>query len=442
MNMINSIATLEREMDWLGAMINYRIAIYFHQNGDPERPPAPDLTEDESFYAQMIRESGFNEEDRLIILTTLAPHVRPAILDVFFAKNDRSDRVYTEFGGIKGIKHSGFIPTAETAAFIIAGEDLNARFDLLPSFDPEHGLHKQNILTLGQTNNNEPVWSGELIISQEFLAHVTRNQPYEPRFSSAFPAQRLTSNLEWEDLVYAPSLLQEINQIRSWITHETQVMDHMKLGKYLKQGYRALFYGPPGTGKSMTAAMLGKSEDMPVYRVDLSAVVSKYIGETEKNLSNLFDMAENKRWILFFDEADSLFSKRLGTQSSNDVFANQQVSYLLQRVEDFNGIAILASNFKENIDEAFLRRFQSIIYFPKPDQAQRIELWKKYFAQFDLSDVDIEQISEDHEITGGSIINVLRYCAIQAAIRDDMKLTEYDLLTAIKKELLKDGVTL
>ncbi len=438
----NSISTLENELKWLSEMINYRVGTYFRQTGDFEYPNVPDLAEDESYYACMIKENKLGRDERLLILIALTPHVRPAILDIFFSKNERFDRVYAEFGGIKGEKHGGFIPTAETAAFVIAGEDLEKRYQLQPCFDEDHVLSKQNILSLGVTNNHESMWSGELIVSKEFLTNVTLNQPYEPRFSLAFPAQKLTSRLDWEDAVFSPSLLHGINQIRAWVSHEKSILEEMQLDKYLKRGYRALFYGPPGTGKSMTAAILGKSEGMDVYRVDLSSVVSKYIGETEKNLANLFNMAENKRWILFFDEADALFGKRLSTQSSNDMFANQQVAYLLQRVEDFNGVAILASNFKENIDDAFLRRFQSVIYFPKPDQSLRYELWQKYFSQFDISSVDLEKISEDYEITGGSIINVLRYCAIAVAKRSGKVVMEQDIITGIKKELLKEGVTL
>ncbi len=117
-------------------------------------------------------------------------------------------------------------------------------------------------------------------------------------------------------------------------------------------------------GKSLTASLLGKSANMDVYRIDLSKVVSKYIGETEKNLSNIFDMAENKDWILFFDEADALFGKRTSASDSKDRYANQEVADLLQRIEDFPGIVILATNLKSNLDEAFARRFQSMIYFP------------------------------------------------------------------------------
>ena len=187
---------------------------------------------------------------------------------------------------------------------------------------------------------------------------------------------------------------------------------------------------------------IGKSENLDVYRVDLSSVVSKFIGETEKNLANIFKIAENKRWILFFDEADALFSKRMNTQSSNDMFANQQVSYLLQRIEDFNGVAILASNFKDNIDDAFLRRFQSIIYFPKPDQSMMVKLWEKYFSMYNIENIDFDKIANNFQISGGSILNVLRYCVIQTAKSKNGRVLEKDIIDAIKNEYDKEGQTI
>src|SRR5204863_2251929 len=135
--------------------------------------------------------------------------------------------------------------------------------------------------------------------------------------------------------------------------------------------------GPPGTGKTLTAGLLGKEFNKDVYRVDLSQIVSKYIGETEKNLSKIFDRAEHKDWILFFDEADALFGKRTNVQSSHDKYANQEVSYLLQRVEDYAGLLILSSNFKNNLDDAFIRRFHEVVHFPLPDARQRLILWEK-----------------------------------------------------------------
>ncbi|MEQ9289293.1 MAG: ATP-binding protein [Cyclobacteriaceae bacterium] len=439
---VSSLKTLNRELKWLNQMIEYRFSDYFQQSTDVPYPDAPDLSHDTSFYASTLRELALDDVARLLILIALAPHLRPAVFDIFFTKNSQIDRSYAEFGGLKGEKHSGFVPTGETATFIIAGNDLDKRFQIQRCFDDQHILNKENILSLGFTNAHEPIWSGELIISKEFLTHVTLNEPHKPRFSPTFPAQLLTSKLEWDDVVFDNEVLTEIEHLQSWISHEERIMKEWKLEKFLSKGYRALFYGPPGTGKSMTAAMIGKTQNMDVYRIDLSSVVSKYIGETEKNLSNLFNMAENKRWILFFDEADALFGKRLSTQSSNDMFANQQVAFLLQRIEDFNGLVILASNFKDNIDEAFLRRFQSVIYFPKPNAALRLELWEKYFSRFDLSKVNMEKIAANYEISGGSIINVLRYCSIASARRKSTIILEKDIIKGIKKEFTKDGVTL
>jgi hypothetical protein len=437
-----SLETLNRELEWLNHMINYRFSDYFQQSNELPYPPAPDLTFDASFYAQTIRDLQLNDEGRLLILIALAPHLRPAVFDIFFTKNATIDRVYAEFGGLKGEKHSGFVPTGETAAFIICGNDLQKRFELQRLLDHQGLLYKKNILSLGFTNEYEPIWSGELILSKEYLTKFTLNEEYKPRFSPSFPANLLTTNLNWEDAVFDHKVLGEIQHINAWIKYEGQIMNEWGLDRYLKKGYRTLFHGPPGTGKSMTAALLGKSNGMDVYRVDLSSLVSKYIGETEKNLARLFDMAESKNWILFFDEADALFAKRMKTQSSNDMFANQQVAFLLQRVEDYNGVVILATNFKDNVDEAFLRRFQSMIYFPKPNSSLRLELWERHFSKFDLSKVDLDEISKNYEITGGSIVNILRYCSIASAKRNSDQVQEKDILLGIKRELYKEGVTL
>jgi SpoVK/Ycf46/Vps4 family AAA+-type ATPase len=220
-------------------------------------------------------------------------------------------------------------------------------------------------------------------------------------------------------------------------------MDDWGLGKSVKPGYRSLFYGPPGTGKTLTATLIGAEAGADVYRIDLSMVVSKYIGETEKNLANVFDQAQNKNWILFFDEADALFGKRTQTSSSNDRYANQEISYLLQRVEDFPGVVILATNLKANIDEAFARRFQSVIYFPMPDAEQRLRLWNGVFSRTTprAADVDLESIAEQFELSGGAIINVMRYAAIKALQDSTPAVTQQYLLDGIAKERLKEGKT-
>ena len=173
-----------------------------------------------------------------------------------------------------------------------------------------------------------------------------------------------------------------------------------------------------------------------MYKVDLSLVVSKYIGETEKNLARVFDQAQHKDWLLFFDEADALFGKRSGTNNSNDRHANQEVSFLLQRIETFDGIAILASNLKDNMDAAFARRFESVIYFPMPRPEERLRLWEQGFstkARF-AENVNLNKIAEEHELCGGSIMNVVRYASLQALESGDNQVTQEVLERGIRRE--------
>ena len=189
--------------------------------------------------------------------------------------------------------------------------------------------------------------------------------------------------------------------------------------------------------------MLGKSTGRDVYRIDLSKVVSKYIGETEKNLAKIFDLAQNRNWILFFDEADALFGKRTKVSSSHDKYANQEVSYLLQRIEEFPGVAILASNMRGNLDEAFSRRFQSFIHFPIPKPQERLQIWQKSFSKMSKleKDIDLNEISEKYEISGGGVMNVIRYSSLLALSRKSNEILLSDLETGIKKEFQKEGRT-
>jgi SpoVK/Ycf46/Vps4 family AAA+-type ATPase len=175
----------------------------------------------------------------------------------------------------------------------------------------------------------------------------------------------VTTDRSWDDLALPEDIVKQVEQIKAWL-RQSSLISHTGTEKKLTQGYRSLFYGPQGSGKKLTAALIGKEFDKPVYKIDLSNLVSKYIGETEKNLEILFDRAEGKEWILFFDEADALFGERTGVKDAHDRYSNQEVSYLLQRIEDYNGLVILATNMKSNIDEAFIRRFNLVIRFPLP----------------------------------------------------------------------------
>lgn len=436
--------SLSAEMHWLTRVIETRMDLYWsrpcsYQHVKEVLPPV--LRPEDSVYAQVVTYYKLNFEERIILLLALAPHLQPHLLDVFFVKNSGYDRSFTEFGGIIGQNFNGFLPTGETAAFILAANNLEKRFSLIRIFNETHQFRQHNILKLVSVHAEEPFLSRSLQISPEYLSYLTNGVSHQPDFGPGFPARRIHTNLEWDDLVLSDNIRREVEEIQDWVIYGDTLLNDWGMKRTIKPGYRALFYGPPGTGKTLTASLLGKTTGLDVYRIDLSMVVSKFIGETEKNLANIFDQAENKNWILFFDEADALFGKRTQTSSSNDRHANQEVSYLLQRIEDFPGVIILATNFKANLDDAFSRRFQSMIYFAQPDAEQRLKLWKLAFsAKAILEDkLDLKEIAKKYELTGGTIINIVRYAALKAIKRGDNMLLNRDIIESIRRELGKEG---
>jgi SpoVK/Ycf46/Vps4 family AAA+-type ATPase len=218
-------------------------------------------------------------------------------------------------------------------------------------------------------------------------------------------------------------------------------MKGMKMSRKLGPGYRALFYGPPGTGKTLSATLLAKELKIPVFRIDLSNTISKYIGETEKNLARLFDEAEYKKWMLFFDEADALFGKRTQVKDAHDRYANQEVSYLMQRIETYDGLVILASNLKTNMDEAFTRRFQSVVYFPYPTPEEQLSIWQKAFPQKlqPSKEIDLQNIAQRYKLSGANVMNIVQYCCLTALANKKKTISAELFLQGIQRELLKEG---
>jgi SpoVK/Ycf46/Vps4 family AAA+-type ATPase len=283
--------------------------------------------------------------------------------------------------------------------------------------------------------------SGRLILNPEIVEEIITGNVSRPAFSLDFPAEHIETAMDWDDLVLNPATRSQISEIENWIRHNDTLLHEWGMSKKIKPGYRALFYGPSGTGKTLTAMLLGKATGRDVFRIDLSRLVSKYIGETEKNLSRLFDKAENKDWILFFDEADALFGKRADIHDAHDKYANQETPHLLQRVESYKGLVILASNQRANIDDAFARRLQAIISFPMPRPEERYEIWRKTFpAQLPVADdVDWRRIAARHELTGGAILNVTHFCALDALATKMQQVDLKSLEAAIKREYIKEG---
>jgi len=250
-------------------------------------------------------------------------------------------------------------------------------------------------------------------------------------------AQRINAKARWDDLVLPAEQVGLLNEITDRVTCRDRVYGDWGFREKTdrKLGFSVLFAGASGTGKTMAAEVIANALKLDLYRVDLSAVVSKYIGETEKNLRRVFNAAEDSDDILLFDEADSLFGKRSGVRDAHDRYANIEVSYLLQRIESYSGLAILATNLKTSLDAAFVRRLRFVVDFPFPDAAHRERIWQSVFPPRTPVDKDVNyhRLAE-LELTGGSIQKVALDAAFAAA-RQSIPVTMALILSSSRIEL-------
>ena len=255
-------------------------------------------------------------------------------------------------------------------------------------------------------------------------------------------ARKIIARYGWDDLVLPADQRALLAEMISTVRSRPRVLDEWGLGHKLvsSRGITALFSGPPGTGKTMAAEIISTELGLDLYKIDLSTVVSKYIGETEKNLEKIFTEAQSSNSILFFDEADSLFGKRSEVKDSHDRYANLEISYLLQRMESYDGITVLATNLRANLDEAFTRRLQFVIDFPFPESPDRLAIWQTLFPSQlpQAANLAFEELAARFELSGGSIRNVIVGAAYLAAA-DGGQVTMKHLLHGTRRELQKMG---
>lgn len=232
-------------------------------------------------------------------------------------------------------------------------------------------------------------------------------------------ALKITPRYGWEEIILPKERIAQLKEISSQVKHRYRVFGEWGFGCKLShgKGLSVLFHGPPGTGKTMAADVIAHELQLDLYKIDLSGVVSKYIGETEKNLSRIFHAAESSNAILFFDEADALFGKRTHVSDAHDRYANIETSYLLQKMEAYEGVVIMATNLRENMDEAFTRRIRFIVEFPFPDAESRRGIWMTHFpSEAPVGDgIDYEFLSRQFQVSGGNIKNIVLNAAFLAA---------------------------
>jgi ATP-dependent 26S proteasome regulatory subunit len=256
-------------------------------------------------------------------------------------------------------------------------------------------------------------------------------------------ATRVTTTHRWEDLVIPVDVYESLREMIAYAAEANRVYEEWGFGARhgLSRGISALFAGPPGTGKTMCASVIARELDMELFRVDLSRIVSKWIGETEKNLAKVFDEAQRSNAVILFDEADSLFAKRTEVKSSVDRYANLEVNYLLQRMEGFSGVTVLTTNFEDTIDTAFKRRLTFRMRFEKPDAEARTALWRKVFPEKCAisADVDFERVGTLFEFSGGNIRNAAVRAAFMAAAANEV-VNQRHVLDAAEREAREMGV--
>ncbi|WP_264529074.1 ATP-binding protein [Flavobacterium sp. N502540] len=411
------------------------------QAENPTGKPVLNQLDSSGFINEFIIENNLTETDTLLLGLALVHHIKPDFLSSIIAEYLPNGGELPEFGGVKSKNHRGILPTGETAQFLVAGNDLDNRISFYNYLHNQSFLYQKRIIKIESVPNGEPKLSGLLILEDEYIEKFITGKILKPQLSSIFPAQLIETALDWDDLVLNSSTLNQIKEIETWLKFNEILLHEWNMKAKIKPGFRVMFYGAPGTGKTLTASLLGKYTQRDVYRIDLSMVISKYIGETEKNLSALFDKAADKDWILFFDEADAIFGKRTNVRDAHDKYANQEVSYLLQRIENHPGLVILASNFKANIDTAFTRRFQSIIEFEVPSSRERLQLWENNLPKGIriAEDVNLNELSKKYDITGANIVNIIQYACLKTLEDENESIKLHHLLQGIKKEYAKEG---
>lgn len=418
----------QQDLKWLKKYIHYRCRQEFDDTfeGVFDVHSSWEVTQDQhTFYHTILQ--NFTHEERIVIVALLTNQVAPVLWDTF-------GKAFEEQGLEPAkMKHLGLVQltgtpylqvTFGTLLFLLGGADTQAQAKVWELFTPEASLNTSGILELTSSDSTLS-WNSMLRLDSTVFYQLTTNRASDPQYSPDFPATLLTTTKTWDDLILEERTTTLITQARKWVRHYTQVSTQP--GVHQDKGYRLLMSGPSGTGKTMAAALLGQDAGKPVYRIDISNIVDKYVGETSKKLRRIFEVAEAQGWILFFDEGDALFGKRSeGGQSSNERYANQEVSYLLYKMEEYKGMIFLATNHRSAIDSAFKRRFDSLIRFDQPDEYTLQKLWHHFFEkpgylQLDpaITRANWRELAESAKVSAAWIEKFYAYCVMQAIHLDD-----------------------
>lgn len=438
--------TLITEQNWLISCIRTRIAICkgeaSNDSGFLERHPRSSILSSHDEYGRLIRKHNFNNEERLLLALALCNHCDPRTLNCFM----ESPQLQMMSRILKSENGLSILPTAETFFFLVAGTNYSEYIHLHRYFNTDHPFYKESILDLADAAAGVSKFDGALSVPVAYRDLLLYNKYQPPRFSSEFPAHLLTTKLNWSDLVLMPYTQSLLDEMKNRLVHEADVRTWEtvtgKLNDHMRPGMRVLLYGASGQGKTLTTALFGKLLNRDVYRIDLSAIISKYVGETSKNLRNLFDAAERKDWIIFIDEGDALLGMRAdlsSAQSNTAHSSNQDVAYILQRIETFDGIIIVATNLANNIDAAFERRFEGRIMYVALSSEMQMKVWNNVWPKKLRMDAgtNLGTLLAQNSLSPASIVNVVQRIAIMMAEQSKTEVSAELIRKCVMDETLK-----
>lgn len=392
-------------------------------------------------WENFVNAHELKEEEKVVLLLALAANFSPESLKSI-ANLVGKEGFNSIIGGFVLNSTRTFYPTLRTALFLLAGQNLALRSQFAPKLHTRLNIFTSQIVQTNELSPSSTFLDAQLILNDQFLGTILQGEAPSLDGDTSFPVRKSKASHLLNDVILKEKALKELEKLRKFARNMQKIWELDHKGK-IRTNYISIFSGDPGTGKSFAAEAIGNEFELPVYKVNFAQMVSKYIGETEKNLDKVFDRFTRQPCILFFDEAESIFSKRSEVKDSHDQHANNLQSFLLQKVEEFEGIVVLATNvhnLSQYFDKAFQRRIRSIIQFDFPDYDERLPIWESaLFSPFQLEEGLADRLAKNYQLSGGSIYNVVSDAVVDC-IDAGITLISYELIeAALINEFKKTG---
>jgi hypothetical protein len=394
-----------------------------------------------SHFGKFVTDRKLSKAEIAVLLVALAASHLPELLYPLRQSVVKGGKgIY--IGGFLSKESTLFFPSLRTVLFLLAGKDVCRRSQLAAELHPKSSIFSLGIVKAVARDKSAPFLDHQLIFNDQFFGTLLSGAPPRLDGDPGFPVRRSGAMHTLGDVIVKSETLEGIFKLRRFARNMEQLWS-LPGSEKIRRNFISIFTGEPGTGKSYAAEAVGNEIGIPVYKVNFAQLVSKYIGETEKNMEAVFDRFDKQLGILFFDEAEAIFSRRTEVKDSHDQHANNLQSYLLQKVEEFEGIVILATNVKDltqYFDKAFQRRIRAIVTFEFPDYPERLQIWERsLFAPFTFEEGLVDKLAKNYQLSGGSIYNVVSDAIVEAMDEGSDLLTFEMFQSAMKDEFKKSG---